>query len=147
MISARWAAAALALVLGNSSVAFGQSDTTNADVSGNWTFTVVYEGGQGSPTVRLTQRGDSLTGRYVSQTFGELDFKGTIKGREFEFYVTVQAGGDPFTMTFTGTVAGANNLRGSVDLGGNGTGSFTAVRQRNPAPAPGVLSCYTCKVP
>lgn len=136
MIPARWAAAAVWLLLGSSFTAFAQGDTTRVDVTGNWSFTVVYEGGQGSPTVRLTQRGDSLTGRYISQTFGELDFKGTIKGRNFEFYVTTQAGGDPFTMTFTGTVEGANNLKGSVDLGGNGSGSFTAVRQRNPGSAP-----------
>lgn len=135
MISARWAAVAIALLLGSSSASLAQSDTTKVDVSGNWSFTVVYEGGQGSPTVRLTQRGDSLTGRYISQTFGEIDFKGAIKGRDFEFWVTTQAGGDPFTMTFAGTVEGANNLKGTVELGGNGNATFTAVRQRNPEPA------------
>lgn len=122
-------AAAIMLLLGSSTIASAQSDTTKVDLSGNWSFTVVYEGGQGSPTVRLVQKGDSLTGRYVSQAFGELELKGTIAGGEFTFSVTTSAGGDPFTMTFNGTVESKDALKGSVDLGGNGEGSFTARRQ------------------
>ena len=127
-------AAAVMLLLGSSSIAFAQSDTSKADLSGNWLFTVVYEGGQGSPTVRLVQRGDSLTGRYISQAFGELDVRGTIKGNEFSFSFTTSAGGDPFTMTFNGEAESKDALKGSVDMGGNGTGTFTARRQP-PAPS------------
>jgi hypothetical protein len=126
-------AAAMMLMLGSSSVAFAQSDTTRADVSGNWTFTVVYEGGQGTPTVRLTQRGDSLTGRYISQAFGELDLVGSVKGKEFSFSFTTSAGGDPFTMTFNGVAESKDGLKGTVDLGGMGTGTFTATRQEQRA--------------
>lgn len=125
-------AAAMVLLLGSSSIAHAQSDTAKVDLSGNWAFNVVYEGGSGSPTVRLTQRGDTLTGRYISQVFGELDVKGTVKGREFSFAFTTSAGGDPFTMTFNGTVESRAALKGTVDLGGNGSGTFTATRQ--PAP-------------
>jgi hypothetical protein len=128
-------AAVVALVLGSSSIAFAQGDTSKVDISGNWAFTVSYEGGQGSPTVRLTQRGDTLTGRYSSQAFGELDLKGTIKGKEFNFAVTTSAGGDPFTMTFTGTVERTDALRGTVDLGGNGSGTFIATRAKDEARA------------
>ena len=131
-------AAVVTLLLGSSSIAFAQADTSKADLSGNWAFTVVYEGGQGSPTVRLSQRGDTLTGRYISQVFGELDVKGTVKGKEFTFSFTTSAGGDPFTMTFTGTVESAAALKGTVDLGGNGSGTFTASRQRDPDFAVGV---------
>ena len=123
-------AAVAAAILCSSSVAFAQSDTTKVDLTGNWAFTVMYEGGQGSPTVRLAQRGDSLTGRYISQTFGELEIKGSIKGREFSFYVTTSAGGDPFTMTFSGAAESKDALKGAVDLGGNGSGTFTATRQK-----------------
>ena len=131
-------AALMALLLGPSSIAVAQSDTTTTNLSGNWAFTVVYEGGQGSPTVRLTQRGDTLTGRYISQVFGELDVKGTVKGKEFTFSFTTSAGGDPFTMTFAGTVESPGALKGTVDLGGNGSGTFTASRQRDPDFAVGV---------
>ena len=125
-------AAAMALLLGSSSIAFAQSDTTKINLTGNWSFTVVYEGGQGSPTVRLAQRGDSLSGKYISQAFGELDLTGSVNGKEFSFSMTTSAGGDPFTMTFSGTVESKDALKGSVELGGNGTGSFTARRQPNP---------------
>lgn len=125
-------AAVVTLLLGSSSIAFAQADTSKVDLSGNWAFTVVYEGGQGSPTVRLSQRGDTLTGRYISQAFGELDVNGTVKGKEFTFWFTTSAGGDPFTMTFTGTVESAAALKGTVDLGGNGSGTFTASRRRDP---------------
>ena len=125
-------AAAMALLLGSSSIASAQSDTTKVDLTGAWSFTVVYEGGQGSPTVRLAQRGDSLSGKYISQAFGELDLTGTIKGNEFSFSMTTSAGGDPFTMTFSGTIESKDALKGSVELGGNGTGSFTARRQPTP---------------
>jgi hypothetical protein len=43
--------------------------------------------------------------------------------------MTTSAGGDPFTMTFTGAAESKDALKGSVELGGNGTGSFTARRQ------------------
>ena len=124
-------AAAAVLLLGSSSIAFAQSDTTKVDLAGNWAFTVVYEGGQGSPTVRLTQTGDSLTGRYISQSFGELDVKGAVKGKEFTFWVTTSAGGDPFTMTFNGTIESTDALKGTVDLGGNGSGTFTGRRSKD----------------
>jgi hypothetical protein len=129
MSGALRSAAVAVLLLGASSVGFAQ-DTTKVDLSGNWAFTVVYEGGQGSPTVRLTQKGDSLTGLYISQAFGELNVKGTVKGKEFNFSFTTTAGGDPFTMTFNGSVESTEALKGSVDMGGMGSGTFTARRSR-----------------
>lgn len=121
----------LAAMLGIVAVA-GAQDAPKQDLTGKWAFSVVYEGGSGSPTVTLTQKGDSLSGRYISQAFGELDLKGTIKGTEFSFWVTTSAGGDPFTMTFTGAIESADALKGSVELGGNGTATFTARRQKDP---------------
>lgn len=112
----------------------GAQEVPKPDLTGKWAFSVVYEGGSGSPTVTLTQKGDSLSGRYSSQAFGELDLKGTIKGSEFSFWLTASAGGDPFTMTFTGVIEGTDALKGSVDLGGNGTATFTARRQKDPDP-------------
>lgn len=126
----RIAAAAMALMIGSSSIAVAQGDTTKVDLSGNWAFTVVYEGGQGSPTVRLVQKADTITGRYISQAFGELDLSGGISGKEFWFSVRTSAGGDPFTMTFNGVAESADLLKGSVELGGNGTATFTAKRQK-----------------
>ena len=122
-------AATAVMLLGSASVASAQ-DTTRVDLTGTWAFTVTYEGGQGSPTVRLTKKGDSLTGLYISQAFGELDIKGTVKGREFSFGFTTSAGGDPFSMTFNGTAESNEALKGSLDMGTMGSGSFTARRSR-----------------
>ena len=123
--------------LGAASIGGAQTPTEpKTDLTGRWAFSVVYEGGSGSPTVTMTQKGDSLFGRYISQAFGELDFKGTIKAKEFTFWVTTSAGGDPFTMTFTGTVEGTDTVKGSVELGGNGSATFTGTRQKPPEPAP-----------
>lgn len=130
MFGALRAAAVATLLLGSASVAHAQ-DSTKVDLSGNWSFTVVYEGGQGTPSVRLIQKGDTLTGRYISQVFGELDVQGTIKGKEFNFGFTTSAGGDPFSMTFNGTVESNEALKGSVDMGGMGSGSFTARREKS----------------
>jgi hypothetical protein len=129
MFGALRTAAVAVMLLGSASVASAQ-DTTKVDLSGNWAFSVTYEGGQGSPTVRLTQKGDSLTGLYISQAFGELDVKGTIKGREFSFGFTTSAGGDPFSMTFTGVAESSDSLKGSLSMGTMGSGSFTARRSR-----------------
>jgi hypothetical protein len=112
----------------------GAQEMPKPDLTGKWAFSVVYEGGSGSPTVTLAQKGDSLSGRYISQAFGELDLKGTIKGSEFSFWLTTSAGGDPFTMTFTGIIESTDALKGSVELGGNGTATFTARRQKDPDP-------------
>ena len=121
-------------LLGIGSLAEAQTPAEpKTDLTGRWAFSVVYEGGSGSPTVTLTQKGDSLIGRYISQAFGELDLKGTIKGKEFTFFFTTSAGGDPFTMTFEGKAEGPDLLKGSVDLGGNGTGTFTGTRQKVPS--------------
>ena len=65
-----------------------------------------------------------------TQAFGELDIKGTVKGREFSFGFTTSAGGDPFSMTFNGTAESNEALKGSLDMGTMGSGSFTARRSR-----------------
>lgn len=100
------------------------------DVTGKWLFSVQTEAGTGTPTVTLKQSGDSLSGHYSSQLFGEVDFKGTIKDKAFSFSFTANVQGTSFTVTYKGTVEGADALKGSVDLGGQGTGTFTAKKQR-----------------
>jgi hypothetical protein len=129
MFGALRTAAVAVMMFGSASVALAQ-DTTKVDLSGNWSFTVVYEGGQGTPTVRLAQKADTLTGRYISQAFGELDVVGSVEGKEFNFSFTTSAGGDPFTMTFSGTVESSEALKGTVEMGSVGSGTFTARRSR-----------------
>ena len=122
--------AILALVLTAlppSSNAIAQSG--KVDITGKWTFNVQTDAGSGTPTVTFKQDGEKLTGHYSSQTFGEQDFTGSIKGSDFKFNFSADVQGNSLSVTYTGTVESKDALKGSVDLGGLGQGSFTAKRQ------------------
>ena len=105
-----------------------QADT-NVTVAGKWLFSVTTGQGTGTPTVTLKQQGDSLTGHYSSQVFGEKDFKGTVKGRKILFTINADLQGTPLVITYSGRVEADGTLKGDVDLGGQATGTFTAKRQ------------------
>lgn len=98
------------------------------DVTGKWLFSVTTDAGTGTPTVTFKQTGDSLTGHYSSQVLGEADFKGTVKGRKISFSINVDVQGTAAKVTYSGTVEGSDALKGTVDLGGQASGSFTAKR-------------------
>ena len=119
--------AILALVLAASFGAAAQSG--KVDVTGKWTFNVQTDAGSGTPTVTLKQDGEKLTGHYSSQTFGEQELTGSIKGNDLKFSFSADVQGTALTVTYTGTVESKDSLKGSVDLGGLGQGTFTAKRQ------------------
>lgn len=116
-------------MIGMTVAAHAQSSTKAVDVTGKWLFTVTTDAGSGTPTITLKQQGDSLTGHYSSQTFGEADFKGTVKDAKINFSIKVDAQGTALVVTYTGTVESNEALKGTVDLGGFGNGTFTAKRQ------------------
>jgi len=105
-----------------------QQDST-VDVTGKWLFTVTTDAGTGTPSVTLKQQGDSLTGHYSSQLLGEAELKGTIKNRKFSFSFRTEVQGTAIAVTYSGTVEAKDSLKGSVDLGGAASGTFTAKRQ------------------
>jgi hypothetical protein len=119
--------AILALVLAASFTVTAQS--AKVDVTGKWTFNVQTDAGGGTPTVTFKQDGEKLTGHYSSQVFGEQDFTGSIKGADFKFSFSADVQGQSLTVSYTGTVENKDSLKGSVDLGGLGQGTFTAKRQ------------------
>ena len=102
--------------------------SAGVDLTGKWLFTVNTDGGSGTPTVTLTQKGDSLTGHYSSQLLGEAELKGTVKEGKVSFTLQASVQGTPVTVTYTGTVESKDALKGSVDLGGMASGTFTAKR-------------------
>ena len=102
---------------------------TKVDVSGTWTFSVQTDAGTGTPTVTLKQDGDKLTGHYSSATLGEADLTGTIKDKELKFSFSADAQGTALTVTYAGTVEDKDSLKGTVDLGGLASGTFTAKRK------------------
>ena len=115
-----------AMILSGGSV---QAQDTPPNLTGTWRFNVNTGAGSGTPTVVLKQQGDTLSGSYSSQIFGEQQIKGTVKGREFNFSFNANIQGTALTVTYTGTIATADSLNGQVSLGEAGNGTFTAKRQ------------------
>jgi lipopolysaccharide export system protein LptA len=98
------------------------------DVSGKWALTVETTGGTGTPTIELTQDGETLAGTYSSQVFGEQKLTGTIKGNAISFGFTGSVQGAVVTVTYTGTVDAAT-MKGKVSVGDLGEGTFTGKKQ------------------
>ena len=107
----------------------GAQALPKVDVTGKWQFTVETSAGTGMPTLTLTQKGDSLTGHYSSQALGEADVKGSVSGLKITINLNVEVQGTPLAVTYAGTVEGANAMKGTVDIGGQATGTFIAKRQ------------------
>ena len=95
-----------------------------ADISGKWSFEVVLDAGSGSPNFEFTQTGDTVTGMYHGQ-FGDAKVTGTVKGDKVEF----SFGSDAGTAKYAGTLEGANKMKGTVDYGEVGKGTFTATKK------------------
>jgi hypothetical protein len=115
-------------MLAFTSIAFAQG--AKVDVTGKWQFTVQTDAGTGTPTVTLKQDGDKLTGHYSSETLGEADLTGTVKGSDIKFSFNASLQGQAVPVTYTGTVDSKDTMKGTLDLaGGMATGTFTAKRQ------------------
>ena len=99
------------------------------DVTGKWLFTVTTSAGTGTPTLTLNQKGDSLSGHYSSQVLGEAEVKGSVSGQKITLNVNVEVQGNAIAVTYAGTIDGPDTMKGTVDLGGQANGTFTAKRQ------------------
>lgn len=97
-----------------------------ADVTGKWDFAVQLDAGSGNPTFTFAQQGEKLTGRYRG-TLGEADLAGKVRGDDIEFSFTVKGDLGELTATYTGKISG-NTMKGKVDYGALGAGTFTAKR-------------------
>jgi hypothetical protein len=120
---------ALALfLLAAAGVANAQAVATS-DLTGKWSFTVTTDNGTGTPTVTLKQQGDSLSGNYSSQVFGEQPIKGAVTGNKITFKFSAAVQDQSLTVTYLGTIEPDGSLKGTLDLGGFGSGTFTAKKQ------------------
>jgi hypothetical protein len=128
------------------SSAAAQAQGAPPNLTGTWRFNVTTDAGTGTPTVTLKQQGDSLSGSYSSQVFGEQPVRGSVKDRDFNFAFTATIEGNTFTVTYRGTITSADSLKGQISLGDAASGTFTAVRQppteaqANPARAGRVIA-------
>lgn len=97
------------------------------DLTGQWVFDVQTDAGGGSPTFVFSQKGEALTGKYQG-LFGEADLEGTVTGSTFRFSFNADAQGTAITITYEGTIESASAVKGTLDLGGMGAGTFTGKR-------------------
>ena len=95
------------------------------DVSGTWNFTVETDQGSGNPTFVLKQDGEKLTGTYTG-LFGKADVTGAVKGDSIEIRFSVDAGGQSIAVVYTGTIESATRMKGKVQFGELGSGTWTA---------------------
>jgi hypothetical protein len=101
--------------------------SASANISGVWDFTVETAQGSGSPVFTFKQDGETLTGTYKGQ-FGEAPLTGTVKGSDVKFSIKVNAQGQEFNVTYTGTVDGSS-MKGKASLGELGEATFTAKKR------------------
>lgn len=99
------------------------------DVTGSWAFEVQTEAGTGTPQVSFKQDGEKLTGHYSSQTLGEADLTGTVKGQNVHFTFTADLGGQAAPVTYDATIQSKDALKGTIDIAGLAGGTFTGKRQ------------------
>jgi hypothetical protein len=115
-----------ALVVGGATFAAAQQ---KLNISGKWVFEVQTDAGTGTPTVTFKQEGEKVSGHYSSQTLGEADFTGTLKGQALTFNFNADLQGQAVPVTYTATVDSVSTMKGTIDIGGAATGTFTGKKQ------------------
>ena len=98
------------------------------DISGTWEMTVESPQGQMTITAKYKQDGETLTGSHISE-MGESPLKGTVKGADVEYTLTLDMGGQQMSIVHKAKVDG-DTMRGSADIEGMGTIAFTAKRKQ-----------------
>jgi hypothetical protein len=125
-----WEASCAAAMLGAVlAFAVGAAAQAKVDLTGKWVFTVETQAGTTTPMVTFKQDGEKLTGHYSSQTLGEADLTGTVKGQNVTFNFTADLGGQSAPVTYVATIEDKDSLKGTIDVAGLASGTFTGKRQ------------------
>jgi len=95
-----------------------------ASVAGKWNLSVQFDQGSGAPVVVFEQDGQTLSGTYTGQ-FGEFPLEGTLKDGKISFRVKVTVEGQDLVFAYSGSLESDGTLKGTVDLGGMATGTWT----------------------
>jgi hypothetical protein len=96
-----------------------------SNVSGTWEAKVVVGAQNGAPTFVLQQKGEKLTGTYKG-TLGDAPVTGTAKGQDI--VLEFQASG--LKVIYSGKVStDGRKMEGTVDYGGQASGTFTAMKK------------------
>jgi hypothetical protein len=100
------------------------------DLSGNWNLTLQLDTITATPSMVLKQDGTKLTGEYTSQQYGKFPLSGEVTGTAVSFAVSMNIEGNAITASYSGVVQADGSLKGSVDLAGAMSGTFSASRKK-----------------
>jgi hypothetical protein len=84
----------------------------------------LFDQDSGAPTVVFQQDGEKLTGTYTGQ-MGQYPLEGTFTDKKIAFTVSVNMQGNEIALVYTGTLEADGTLKGTVDLGGMASGTWT----------------------
>jgi hypothetical protein len=98
------------------------------DITGTWEITVESPQGTMIITANYQQEGETLTGTHVSE-MGTNPLKGTVKGVDVVYTITIDMQGQQMAIVHTGKVDG-DTMAGTADLGGMGSIGWTARRKK-----------------
>ncbi len=118
------------LVLGVALVAapaFAQNATKPANITGAWEMTVETPQGTMVITANYKQDGETLTGNHVSE-MGEAALKGTVKGNDVQYTLTLDMGGQQMAIVHKAKIEG-DTMTGSADIEGMGSITFKCKRK------------------
>jgi hypothetical protein len=106
------------------------ASSSAASLTGAWTMSLNLDTVTATPSLTLKQDGEKLTGEYTSQQYGKFPLAGTVKGDAVDFSVTLNIEGNSVTGTYSGKLQPDGTIKGSVDIGGMMSGTFTATRAK-----------------
>jgi hypothetical protein len=105
------------------------------DASGRWDVVVTTTQGQNQAVLVLKKDGEALTGTAVRPQGEPITVTGTQKGAEVVLSMTVPTEEGPLPVTMRGKQDG-ESMKGTITLGPEGQGDWTATRTAAPAAAP-----------
>jgi hypothetical protein len=108
---------------------------TSSSAAGRWTLTVTTAQGETPAAMVLKKEGEALSGT-VSGPQGEFAVQGTQKDAAVTLSMTVQRDQGPLVVTLAGTQDG-DTIKGSVNVGGQSAGTWSATRADGAAPETG----------
>lgn len=97
-----------------------------SDLNGAWKVQIRFVRGAAEHSMQLEQSGDEIRGGYRSQ-YGAREIRGSVSGGNVQLRVPVHYESVGTTYSFSGQLDG-DVLRGKVDLGEYGTGTWEAQR-------------------
>jgi len=100
----------------------------NADVSGDWEFSMQTGRGGLTQTIHFDQEGESLTVTMSGRGGGKFTGEGTIKGNDIEWTIVRNSPKGEFTFRYTGVVEG-DSMSGTVQMRNRGSLEWTAKRK------------------